>query len=88
MHPDRLYLNFGFWDVVRRRHAFETGHHNRLIENKVAELGGIKSLYSDSFYDPESFWRIYDGPAYHALKAKYDPDARSRDLYRKCVLRQ
>jgi hypothetical protein len=54
----------------------------------VAELGGIKSLYSDSFYDPESFWRIYDGPAYQTLKEKYDPGGKSRDLYQKCVLRQ
>lgn len=85
---DELYLNFGFWDVVRRRQAFAPGHHNRLIENKVAELAGIKSLYSDSFYDEESFWRIYDGEAYHALKAKYDPQGRARSLYQKCVLRQ
>ncbi len=85
---NELYVNFGFWDVVRRRHAFEPGHHNRLVEAKVAELGGIKSLYSDSYFDEEGFWRIYDGPAYRALKAKYDPEGRSRNLYQKCVLRQ
>lgn len=85
---DELYLNFGFWDVVRRRHAFEPGHHNRLVENKVSELSGIKSLYSDSFYDEESFWNIYAGAAYRALKDKYDAQGRARDLYQKCVLRQ
>ena len=85
---DMLYLNFGFWDVVRRRHAFTPGHHNRLIEAKVAELGGIKSLYSDAYYDADSFWRIYDGSAYRALKLKYDPGARFKDLYQKCVQRQ
>ncbi len=85
---DELYLNFGFWDVVRRRQAFEPGHHNRLVENKVAELSGIKSLYSDSFFDEESFWRIYDGAAYRGLKEKYDPQGRARNLYQKCVLRQ
>jgi hypothetical protein len=85
---DELYLNFGFWDVVRRRQAFEAGHHNRLVENKVAELGGIKSLYSDSFYDEASFWRIYDGAAYRTLKEKYDQTGKAKDLYQKCVLRQ
>jgi FAD/FMN-containing dehydrogenase len=85
---DQLYVNFGFWDVVRRSHAFEAGHHNRLVENKVAELGGIKSLYSDSFYDEETFWRIYDGSAYRALKEKYDTQAKAKNLYQKCVLRQ
>ncbi|MEJ5210064.1 MAG: FAD-binding oxidoreductase [Burkholderiales bacterium] len=88
MDPERLYVNFGFWDVVRRREPFAPGHHNRLIEEKVAELGGIKSLYSDSYYDPETFWRIYNRPAYEALKRKYDPAGRARDLYQKCVLKQ
>jgi FAD/FMN-containing dehydrogenase len=88
MDPDTLYLNFGFWDVVRRCHAFPAGHHNRLVEAKVAELGGIKSLYSESYYAPEDFWRIYDGQAYRTLKNQYDPEGRARDLYQKCVLRQ
>jgi FAD/FMN-containing dehydrogenase len=88
MDSDTLYVNFGFWDVVRRRHAFEAGYHNRLIENKVAELGGIKSLYSDSFFDEQGFWRIYNGAAYQALKKKYDPAGKARNLYQKCVLRQ
>jgi len=81
------YVNFGFWDVVRRRQPFPPGHHNRLVEAKVAELGGIKSLYSESYYDEATFWRIYDGAAYRALKAKYDPQGRLEDLYQKCVLR-
>jgi FAD/FMN-containing dehydrogenase len=83
-----LYLNFGFWDVVRRRHDFPPGHHNKLVEAKVSELSGIKSLYSDSFYDEDAFWRIYDGAAYRALKEKYDPQSRAKGLYQKCVLRQ
>jgi FAD/FMN-containing dehydrogenase len=85
---DQLYVNFGFWDVVRRRHAFPGGHHNRLIENKVAALGGIKSLYSDSCYEPQAFWAIYNRAAYDALKQKYDPGHAAKDLYQKCVLKQ
>ncbi len=88
MQGGQLYVNFGFWDVVRRRQAFPPGHHNRLIENKVAELGGIKSLYSDSYYEPEAFWRIYNRAAYDALKQKYDPGHAAKDLYQKCVLKQ
>ncbi len=85
---DELYLNFGFWDVVRRHHAFEPGRHNRLVENKVIELSGIKSLYSDSFYDEDTFWRVYGAAAYRELKQKYDAQGRAKDLYQKCVLRQ
>jgi FAD/FMN-containing dehydrogenase len=88
MKPDTLHVNFGFWDVVRRRAAFPHGHHNRLIERKVAELGGIKSLYSDSYFERDEFWEIYNRPAYDALKRKYDPSGRFPDLYEKCVLRR
>jgi FAD/FMN-containing dehydrogenase len=86
--PDTLYVNFGFWDVVRSRRAHPPGHFNRLVEAKVHELGGIKSLYSDSYYDPETFWCIYDRETYRSLKARYDPDGLLGDLYRKCVLRE
>jgi FAD/FMN-containing dehydrogenase len=85
--PGVLYLNFGFWDVVRSPAPHAPGHFNRLIEQKVAELGGIKSLYSDSYFPPEEFWSIYNRPAYEALKARYDPGRRFKNLYEKCVLR-
>ena len=81
------YVNFGFWDVKRTREAHPAGHFNRLIERKVIELGGIKSLYSDSFFTPEEFQRYYAGPVYAALKEKYDPGGAFPPLYEKCVLR-
>jgi hypothetical protein len=75
--PATLYVNFGFWSEVRGRIAHTRGHFNRLIERKLAELGGIKSLYSDSYYEVDEFWNIFDKPAYDRLKAKYDPQAGS-----------
>ncbi|MDH4191206.1 MAG: FAD-binding oxidoreductase [Betaproteobacteria bacterium] len=82
-----LLVNFGFWDVVRSRTRHAAGHFNRLIERKVSELGGIKSLYSDSYFGREEFWSIYDRSAYAALKARYDPRSALPDLYDKCVLK-
>lgn len=86
--PRRLYVNFGFWDVIRGREPRPAGFYNRQVERKVAELGGMKSLYSDSYFTPEEFWRIYNRPAYERLKRKYDPAGRLRDLYTKCVLKE
>jgi len=83
-----MYVNFGFWDVKRMREPHAPGHFNRLLERKVAELGGIKSLYSDSYFTREEFNAAYGGEAYARLKARYDPRARLGDLYAKCVLRQ
>ncbi|MBI2320335.1 MAG: FAD-binding oxidoreductase, partial [Betaproteobacteria bacterium] len=82
------YVNFGFWDVIRTRKAHPPGHFNRLIEKELARRGGIKSLYSESFYPEDEFRRIYGGDAYRALKAKYDPSGVFPDLYEKCVLRR
>lgn len=86
MDPDSLYINFGHWDVVRTRRASPAGHFNRMVEEKTTQLGGIKSLYSDSCYTEEEFWDIHDQSAYRALKASYDPAGHLKDLYRKCVL--
>ncbi len=88
MNPATTYVNFGFWDVVKSRAAHPPGHFNRLIERKVAELGGIKSLYSESYYTREKFDALYGGEAYRRLKATYDPQNRLRGLYDKCVLRK
>ncbi len=86
--PGELYVNFGFWQPIRRREARPDGWYNRQIETKVAELGGVKSLYSDSYYPLDEFWRHYDREVYDRLKRRYDPDRRLRDLYEKCVLRR
>jgi FAD/FMN-containing dehydrogenase len=85
LRNDTLYVNFGFWDVVRDRTPRPPGFHNRRIERKVGELGGIKSLYSESYFTEEEFWSIYNRDAYAALKAKYDPQGALGDLYVKCV---
>jgi FAD/FMN-containing dehydrogenase len=80
---NQLYVNFGFWDTVRTTH--ESGHYNRMIESKIAELGGVKGLYSASYYDRGTFWSIYDKVRYDALKNTYDPGGVFPDLYAKCV---
>jgi len=86
LKPGDLYVNFGFWEVIPTTH--QSGHYNRLIEDKVAELGGKKGLYSTSFYDESTFWSIYDKPRYDELKKKYDPAGAFPDLYAKCVGRK
>jgi FAD/FMN-containing dehydrogenase len=88
LQPGTPYINLGFWDRVTTREANPPGHFNRLVERKVTELGGIKSLYSSSYFPQDEFWTIYNGPVYRELKAKYDPDGRFKDLYAKCVLRE
>jgi FAD/FMN-containing dehydrogenase len=82
----QLYVNFGFWDMVPTTHG--NGYYNRLIERKIAELGGVKGLYSASYYDRGTFWSIYDKVRYDYLKQTYDPGGAFPDLYAKCVERK
>jgi FAD/FMN-containing dehydrogenase len=58
------------------------------VEQQVMQLGGIKSLYSDSFFSREDFDRAYGMDAYAVLKEKYDPHRRLLGLYEKCVMRE
>ena len=86
LDANRLYVNFGFWDVIPTTHA--PGHYNKLVESKVIELHGKKGLYSSSYYDRETFWRTYDKDRYDELKKTYDPEGLFPDLYAKCVERK
>lgn len=85
--PQRTYVNVGFWSAVPVTPG-DPGHTNKIIERKVAELDGHKSLYSESFYTPEEFDELYGGESYRLLKKRYDPRGRLLDLYAKAVKRQ
>ncbi len=84
MDPNKLYINFGFWDSVKARKT-DPSYHNKLIEDEVRLLKGKKSLYSDSFYDKATFWKLYNRADYDILKLRYDPESRLKDLYEKTV---
>ena len=85
LEQGRTYVNVGFWGTVRLPPGKIPEYHNRLIERKVADLDGHKSLYSTAFYSRDEFWRYYDGDTYRRLKESYDPGKRLLDLYDKCV---
>jgi FAD/FMN-containing dehydrogenase len=84
--PSRTYVNVGFWSTVPV--GSSEGETNRRIERKVGECGGHKALYSDSYYSPEEFERLYGGEIYSTVKEQYDPLSRLLDLYAKAVQRR
>ena len=84
--PNQTYVNVGFWGTVPI--GQQEGETNRLIERRVTELKGHKSLYSDSFYSRAEFDELYGGDGYRAVKKRYDPDSRLLDLYAKAVQRR
>jgi FAD/FMN-containing dehydrogenase len=85
LEPGRLYVNVGFWGTVHVGPDAVDGPRNRAIEAKVHELGGHKSLYSDSFYDKATFDALYNTARLEAVKRVHDPDDRLTTLYDKAV---
>jgi FAD/FMN-containing dehydrogenase len=83
IRPHHTYVNVGFWSSVPV--GPEDGHTNKLIERKISELDGHKSLYSDAFYSLDEFEELYGGETYKTVKKTYDPDSRLLDLYAKAV---
>jgi FAD/FMN-containing dehydrogenase len=86
IQPGHTYVNVGFWSSVPA--GATEGATNRLIETKVGELDGHKSLYSDAYYSADEFDDLYGGETYKTLKKTYDPDSRFLDLYAKAVQRR
>ncbi|TDC38279.1 FAD-binding oxidoreductase [Micromonospora sp. 15K316] len=81
------YVNIGFWGSVPIAEGAADGDVNRLIERVVSEMGGHKSLYSDAYYDRDSFERLYGGATWRTVRDRYDPEHRLTGLYEKAVAR-
>lgn len=69
--------------------TFKTGHYNKMIERRVAELRRRKALYSTSYYDKKTFWSLYNRPRFlfPGLYAKCVECARLRNSYAKFKVR-
>jgi FAD/FMN-containing dehydrogenase len=88
LEPGRTYVNVGFWGAVPMRPGASDGDLNRAIEAAVADHEGHKSLYSDAYYDQETFDRLYGGATLSEVKGRYDPGHRLTGLYDKAVRRR
>ncbi|SCA62644.1 Uncharacterized protein SCG7086_AC_00080 [Chlamydiales bacterium SCGC AG-110-P3] len=83
---DDIACDFGFFGSKSTSFDPTDGHYNRMIEEKTDKIGGKKSLYSQSFFDRETFERLYHGGnRYSRLKATYDPQGIFPTHYEKCV---
>jgi FAD/FMN-containing dehydrogenase len=88
LEPNRTYVNVGFWGAVAVGPDAPNAPRNRAIEAKVHELDGHKSLYSDAYYDQETFDELYNGAHLARVKQRYDASDRLTNLYDKAVRRR
>ena len=56
---------------------------SEVLERKVFELDGIKTLISRNHYSVDRFWEIYNRPLYDEVKRRLDPSGVFGDLYQK-----
>jgi len=69
--------------VYGKRNDHPTIDASEVLEKKVFELDGIKTLISRNHYDEATFWQIYSKPRYDAAKARLDPHDVFGGLYEK-----
>jgi FAD/FMN-containing dehydrogenase len=86
--PGQTYVNVGFWGTVPIEPGAADGDKNRAVEAQVTALGGHKSLYSDAYYDRETFDRLYNVSNLESVKQEHDPGNRLTGLYDKAVKRR
>ena len=77
--PDQLFLDIAIYGMRQRGPI----NYHRVMEEKLRELGGIKTLIAHNYYGETEFWSIWNKRNYDAVKAITDPDNRFRDLYTK-----
>ena len=58
-------------------------NYHKVMETKLAQLGGVKTLMSHNYYSKDEFWSIWNKRNYDAVKSITDPDNLFRDLYTK-----
>ena len=76
---DKLMVDIAIYGMKQRG---DTNYY-RLMEEKLQELGGIKTLISYNYYKEDEFWQIFNRKNYDTVKAITDPDNIFRNLYEK-----
>ncbi|HEY3452238.1 MAG TPA: FAD-binding oxidoreductase [Myxococcales bacterium] len=78
-NQDTLFLDLAIYGL---RHRDPRGVH-RKVEQKLRELGGVKTLIDHNYYSEEEFWSVWSRANYQRAKAITDPNNLFRDLYTK-----
>jgi FAD/FMN-containing dehydrogenase len=77
---DELFLDLAIYGM---KQPADGRNYYRLIEEKLMEIGGIKTLISHNYYSESEFWTQFNKESYDRAKAIADPTGVFRDLYAK-----
>jgi FAD/FMN-containing dehydrogenase len=76
---DDMFLDLAIYGMKQKGDK----NYHRLMEEKLRELGGIKTLIAHNYYPEAEFWSIFNKRNYDAVKRITDPKHLFRDLYTK-----
>ncbi|OGF26172.1 FAD-linked oxidase [Candidatus Falkowbacteria bacterium RIFOXYB2_FULL_34_18] len=76
---DELFLDIAIYGMKKK----DRKNYYKLIEDKLIEIGAIKTLISTNYYKEEDFWKIWNKDYYDKLKKQTDPNNIFRNLYTK-----
>lgn len=62
-------MNIGLWGYGKEKDLVKA---NISLESKLKELGGMKWLYAQTYYNEPQFWEMYDRKWYDELREKYN----------------
>jgi FAD/FMN-containing dehydrogenase len=79
LDSEKLYIDFAIYGYRPK----DSRNYYRILEEKLRELQGIKTLISHNFHDEEEFWSVWNRENYEAVKLIVDPGNAFRGLYEK-----
>jgi FAD/FMN-containing dehydrogenase len=80
---DELFLDLAVYGM--KQPPGSTNYY-KLMEDKLLEIGGLKTLISHNYYSEADFWKTWNRVAYEEAKAIGDPNNIFRDLYTKTCM--
>lgn len=76
---DDLFLDLAIYGLKKRGDK----NYYKILEDKLRDLGALKTLISTNYYTESDFWKIWNKQNYDTVKKKTDPDNIFRNLYTK-----
>lgn len=76
---DELFIDVAIYGMKKRSDK----NYYRMLEEKLMEIHGIKTLISNNFYTEEEFWKSWNKKNYDEVKRITDPKNIFRGLYEK-----
>jgi hypothetical protein len=78
--PDELFIDIAIYGM---KQPPDGRNYYKLLEDKLTEIGGVKTLISYNYYSEAEFWKTFNRENFEAVKKRTDPNNIFRGFYEK-----